>query len=155
MCKEQYTIGVDYGSLSARGVLVRVRDGEIARRGGVRLSARDHHRGAADGTPLPGDWFLEHPQDYLDAMSFIVPRLRAQSGIPAAQIVGLAIDFTCSTMVPLDKQGQGAVPERSLCLPASRVGEAVEAPRREASSGGPFSGSARRRAVPIPTGTAA
>ena len=30
MCKEQYTIGVDYGSLSARGVLVRVRDGEIA-----------------------------------------------------------------------------------------------------------------------------
>ena len=46
MCKEQYTIGVDYGSLSARGVLVRVRDGEI-RRGGVRLSARDHYRGAA------------------------------------------------------------------------------------------------------------
>ena len=39
-----------------------------------------------------------------------MPRLRAQSGIPAAQIVGLAIDFTCSTMVPLDKQGQ------ALCL---------------------------------------
>ena len=28
------------------------------------------------------------------------------------------------------------MPERSLCLPASRVGEAVEAPWREASSGG-------------------
>ena len=110
MCKEQYTIGVDYGSLSARGVLVRVRDGEIAAEAEFAYPHGIITGALPDGTPLPGDWFLEHPQDYLDAMSFIVPRLRAQSGIPAAQIVGLAIDFTCSTMVPLDKQGQ------ALCL---------------------------------------
>ena len=80
MCKEQYTIGVDYGSLSARGVLVRVRDGEIAAEAEFAYPHGIITGALPDGTPLPGDWFLEHPQDYLDAMSFIVPRLRTQSG---------------------------------------------------------------------------
>ena len=77
MCKEQYTIGVDYGSLSARGVLVRVRDGEIAAEAEFAYPHGIITGALPDGTPLPGDWFLEHPQDYLDAMSFIVPRLRS------------------------------------------------------------------------------
>ena len=68
MCKEQYTIGVDYGSLSARGVLVRVRDGEIAAEAEFAYPHGIITGALPDGTPLPGDWFLEHPQDYLDAI---------------------------------------------------------------------------------------
>ena len=64
MCKEQYTIGVDYGSLSARGVLVRVRDGEIAAEAEFAYPHGIITGALPDGTPLPGDWFLEHPQDY-------------------------------------------------------------------------------------------
>ena len=98
-----YTIGLDYGTLSCRGVLVRTADGCIAAEAsfpyphGVLDSSLPH------GAPLPPDWCLQHPRDYVDALEHIVPQLLRDGGIPPAQVVGIGVDFTASTVLPVDK----------------------------------------------------
>lgn len=96
-----YVIGVDFGTLSGRAVLVDSRDGTE-----VAMNVFDYPHGVIDTTvpgtnkPLPPDWALQHPQDYLDVFAHTIPAVLKQSGINADQVVGLAVDFTASTPLP-------------------------------------------------------
>lgn len=97
---KKYTIGLDYGSLSGRGVLVDVADGTVLCEAvleypHVFLSAMP------DGTALEGEWVLQHPQDYLQVLYTVVPKLLADSGIAPEQVVGICLDCTASTVLPL------------------------------------------------------
>ena len=64
----KYTIGVDFGTLSARAVLVNTADGKV-----VADSMFNYPHGVIDtclpgsDTPLPHDFALQHPADYLTA----------------------------------------------------------------------------------------
>lgn len=98
----RYTIGLDYGSLSCRGVLVRVPDGFVAAEADLPYPHGIMDRVLPDGTPLTGQFFLQHPGDYELALVSIVPKLLAQSGANPAQIVGIGVDFTASTVIPVD-----------------------------------------------------
>ena len=102
MAEKKYTIGIDYGTLSGRAVLVDVANGnEIA------SATLDYPHGVMDRympdgvTPLPPDWALEHPQDYLDVLSYTVPKVLAQSGVSPDDVIGVGIDFTASTLLPV------------------------------------------------------
>ena len=74
-----YTIGVDFGTLSARAVLVDTRDGRIL------ASAESVYRHAVlsetlpCGTLLPPQWALQVPQDYLDSLTEAVRSAMAPS----------------------------------------------------------------------------
>ena len=57
------------------------------------------------GTPLPPDYALQHPQDFLDALHATVHGVLDQSDINRADIIGMGMDFTCSTPLPVDKAG--------------------------------------------------
>ncbi len=100
-----YTIGLDFGTLSGRAILVDTRDGsEIAE------SVADYPHGVMDrqlpsGTRLPPEWALQHPQDYLDVISTTVPAILNQSGLDPAQVVGIGIDFTASSPLPTTVDG--------------------------------------------------
>ena len=102
---EKYVIGVDFGSLSGRAVLCRVRDGaEMA------AAALDYPHGVMTdhlpcGKPLPPDWALQHPQDYLDVLCAVIPQVLAQSGVQAADVIGVGTDFTASTVMPVLADG--------------------------------------------------
>lgn len=100
-----YTIGLDFGTLSGRAVLVDTRDG-----GEIAESVFDYPHGVMDsqlpsGAQLPPDWALQHPQDYIDVLSHTVPAVLRQSGIDSADVVGIAIDFTASTPMPTTSDG--------------------------------------------------
>ncbi len=101
-----YTIGLDFGTLSGRAVLVDARDGsEIAE------SVFDYPHGVMDsqlpsGVKLPPDWALQHPQDYIDVFAHAVPAVLRQSGVDAADVMGIAIDFTASTPMPTTSDGR-------------------------------------------------
>ena len=97
-----YIIGMDYGSLSCRGILADVRDGRIVAEAEFPYPHGILTDALPDGTPLRGSWCLQHPGDYLAALDHIIPKLLEESGVPAAQIIGMGVDFTASTVIPLD-----------------------------------------------------
>ena len=71
----KYSIGVDFGTLSGRAVLVNVAPGEE-----LADSVFDYPHGVMDetlpdGTRLGVDWALQHPQDYLDVFSHTIPEI--------------------------------------------------------------------------------
>ena len=104
-----YTIGLDYGSLSCRGVLAGL-DGSIAGEAEFCYPHGILDHALPDGTPLSGSWYLQHPSDYIEALEAVVPALLKKSGVAASQVVGIGVDFTASTVLPLDEQFQ------PLCL---------------------------------------
>lgn len=104
---QKYAIGVDYGTESGRAVLVSLENGkEIA----------DHvtpYRHGVMDEKLPGtdielgyEWALQHPQDYLEVLGNSIPAVLQASGVNPDDIVGLGIDFTACTMLPIDEKGE-------------------------------------------------
>jgi len=102
---DAYVIGVDFGTLSARALVVRVRDGAEA---GTAVSEYPH--GAIDRSlegygELPPDWALQDPADYTRALGEAVPAAVRDAGIDPAQVIGIATDFTASTCMPVLADG--------------------------------------------------
>ncbi|MDD6682610.1 MAG: ribulokinase [Clostridiales bacterium] len=102
---EKYAIGLDYGTLSGRAVLVRVSNGEQ-----IASASMDYPHGVMDqflpcGKRLPVDWALQHPQDYLDVLYTVIPQVVDESGVNPKDIIALGVDFTSSTAFPAFKDG--------------------------------------------------
>ncbi|HPS97151.1 MAG: ribulokinase [Bacteroidales bacterium] len=100
-----YTIGVDFGTLSGRAVLVDTTTGEE-----VAVAVHEYSHGVMDeklpdGTPLGVDWALQHPQDYLDVFRVTVPMVMKMSMVTPDQVVGVGIDFTACTVLPVKADG--------------------------------------------------
>jgi L-ribulokinase len=101
-----HVIGIDFGTLSARAVVVRAADGaELG--SAVHEFAHGVIDRALPGTreELPPDWALQHPDDWLDALRFAVPAAVRESGVSPTDIVGIATDFTASTPLPALRDG--------------------------------------------------
>lgn len=103
---EALVVGVDFGTLSGRAIVVRVRDGAEL---GTGTHAYGH--GVLDrvlpttGAPLPPDWALQVPQDYIDVLRTAVPAAIADAGVDPARVIGIGTDFTACTMVPTTNDG--------------------------------------------------
>ena len=96
-----YVVGVDFGTLAARAVVVRIADGLEVGTGvhAYRHGVIDAHL-PASGEPLPPDFALQDPEDYLESIGHAVRLAVASSGVGPDAIVGIATDFTACTMVP-------------------------------------------------------
>ena len=101
----KYCIGVDFGTLSARALLVDVADGRELATATMDYPHDVMDERLPDGTRLAPDWALQHPQDYLDTMGYTVKRVLEESGVNSADVVGMSIDFTACTMIAVDKSG--------------------------------------------------
>jgi len=108
MKRDAYTIGLDFGTLSARALLVRTSDGcEIG------TTVFDYPHAVMDETlltphgavKLPPDFALQHPQDYFDALDHIIPELLETCGVSPDDIIGIGVDFTTCTLIPTDASG--------------------------------------------------
>ncbi|MBB6349625.1 L-ribulokinase [Nonomuraea muscovyensis] len=103
---DSYVIGVDFGTLSGRAVVVRVSDG-------AELGTAVHeytHRVIEDRLPgtdvrLAPDWALQSPHDWLDVLRTAVPEAVAAAGIDPARVIGLGTDFTACTVLPARADG--------------------------------------------------
>lgn len=99
--EEQYAVGVDYGTLSGRAVVVRVSDGAEV---GSAVHAYPHavldRRLPGSEAVLPPEWALQVPEDYREVLRIAVPAAMAAAGIDPAAVIGIATDFTACTMVP-------------------------------------------------------
>ena len=103
---DSYVIGVDYGTLSGRAVVVRVSDGrELADAAYPYPHAVVTDTLPGSASPLPPDWALQVPADYVQVLQHAVPEAVRRAGIDPARVVGLATDFTACTMVPVTADG--------------------------------------------------
>ncbi len=103
---DAYVVGIDFGTLSGRAVVVRVRDGAE-----VGTAVHEYRHGvmdatlAATGEPLPPDWALQDPEDYRDVLREAVPAALAAAGVGPALVVGVGTDFTACTVMPVLADG--------------------------------------------------
>lgn len=102
---KKYTVGVDFGTLSGRAVLVDVSTGEEVASSMLEYAHGVMDSALPDGTPLGHDWALEHPQDYLDVLAHTIPEVLRLSGVKAEQVIGIATDFTACTILPVKADG--------------------------------------------------
>ena len=99
-------VGVDFGTLSGRAVVVRAMDGAE-----LGSAVHDYRNGVMDGRlpatgePLPPDWALQDPEDYRDVLRSAVPAAIAAAGIDSASVVGIGTDFTACTILPVLADG--------------------------------------------------
>jgi L-ribulokinase len=101
-----YVVGVDFGTLSARAVVVDARDGTELGSAvhDYRYAVMDRTL-AATGAELPPQWALQDPDDYIEALSTAVPEAVRAAGISPDQVVGIATDFTASSPMPVLADG--------------------------------------------------
>ena len=111
-----YAIGIDFGTESGRALLVDVADGRE-----VATAVLNYANGVIDarlpesGVPLEPDWALQDPDDYIEVIKRTIPAVLEESGVDPADVIGLGIDFTACTMLPVKADGT------PLCrLPAYR-----------------------------------
>ena len=102
----RYALGIDYGTNTCRALIVDLADGaEIA-------TAVLPYRSGEDGILLdPGDPNLarQNPADYVDALAVVPAAIRGAKKksrvFDPGDVVGIGIDTTGSTPMPVDKSG--------------------------------------------------
>jgi len=102
---DKYTVGVDFGTLSGRALVVRVSDG-------LELASSEYlyphavmEKQLPDGTLLGPEYALQHPLDYLGVFQNAVPDALRSSGVSPADVVGIGLDFTACTVLPTLEDG--------------------------------------------------
>lgn len=101
---DRFTIGIDFGTESARAVLVEVASGRL-----VTTATFTYPHGVIDRAlpgstdHLPPDWALQHPEDWTLALETLLRAMAA--GAPAEAIIGIGVDFTSCTVMPTTGDG--------------------------------------------------
>lgn len=103
---EKYVIGLDYGTLSGRAVLVSVSSGEE-----IAESVYPYPNGIlrtlpGAKEPLPADFALQEIDDYVEAMYHTIRAVVEKSGCKPEEVIGIGIDATSSTFLPLMENGE-------------------------------------------------
>ena len=99
----KFTIGIDYGTMSGRAVLMDAQSGEI-----VATHVSEYSHGVMDrtlpsGTPLPSNTVIQHPGDYVEVLRTVIPEVMKAAGVIPQEVVGVGVDFTGCTIMAVDK----------------------------------------------------
>jgi L-ribulokinase len=103
--QKKYSIGIDYGTESGRAVLVDILTGEI-----IVTHVTPYKDGVIDhklpnsSITLDPDFALQNPADYLSVLTTSVPEVIRQSEVNPQDVIGIGVDFTSCTILPIDDQ---------------------------------------------------
>ncbi len=106
MAPEKYTIGIDFGTNSVRAVIVDVDTGEE-----IATNVRNYRRGEQGVITDPANPHVarQHPADYHEGLVGCVTAALAEAhsvpGFAAEGIIGIGVDTTGSTPMPVDREG--------------------------------------------------
>lgn len=99
-------LGIDFGTESARAIVVDVATGRVR---GSAVSTYRHgvidERLPSTGAALGPEWALQHPGDWLESLEVCVREALAAADADAADVIGLGIDFTACTVLPVRQDG--------------------------------------------------
>jgi L-ribulokinase len=101
-----YAIGVDFGTESGRALLLDLRSGDEVATSVVRYpSAVIDRTLPSSGEVLPHDWALQDPDDWVTVIEGALPDVLEQAGVSKQAIVGIGVDFTSCTVLPVTGDG--------------------------------------------------
>lgn len=106
MSRRRYSIGIDFGTESARVLVVDVADGRVA--SSVVHPYKDgviDRRLPRTKISLPTDTALQNPADYLAALKFGIRAALRRGKVKPSDVIGLGVDFTSCTLLPIDENG--------------------------------------------------
>ncbi|HXR28965.1 MAG TPA: ribulokinase [Solirubrobacteraceae bacterium] len=101
-----YALGVDFGTESGRALLLDLRSGAE-----VAVSEVAYAHGVIDrelpesGEQLPPDWALQHSDDWLAVLDVAIPAVLEQAPSAREGVIGLGVDFTSCTVLPVTAEG--------------------------------------------------
>ncbi|HHO55125.1 MAG TPA: ribulokinase, partial [Trueperaceae bacterium] len=102
----KYSIGLDFGTESARAVLVDTANGAI-----IATAVEPYKHGVIDdylitsGEKLAPDWALQWPGDWLESTQITIQKIMQESKINPNDVIGIGLDFTACTILPTLKDG--------------------------------------------------
>lgn len=102
---KKYLIGLDFGTLSVRALLM---DAETGAETAISEYVYPHavmDQVLPSGKKLPARYALQHPQDYLDGLKQTIEEVLKKAGVAREAVQGLCIDFTSCTVVAMDEEG--------------------------------------------------
>lgn len=105
MSQSKFAIGLDFGTESGRAVVVDVSTGKT-----VGSAVHRYGDGVMDerlpgGARLGPDWALQNPADYLATLQEAVPAALRAAGVQAEDVIGIGVDFTACTVLPVRADG--------------------------------------------------
>ena len=106
MSERVFSIGVDFGTESGRALLLDARSGEE-----LAVEVVPYPSAVIDRTlpgadeRLPHDWALQDPDDWVKVIETGLPGVLAQAGVAPDQVVGIGVDFTSCTVLPVTAEG--------------------------------------------------
>jgi len=104
MDSRKYTIGLDFGTESGRAVLVDISNGSV-----IATHVTPYPDGVIDekipqlNIMLDSDFALQNPTDYMKVLEESIPAVIKQAKVDPAKIIGIGIDFTACTILPVDE----------------------------------------------------
>jgi L-ribulokinase len=104
--ERKYAIGVDFGTESGRALLLDLTDGA-----GLAVGVVQYPHAVIDrelpssGERLGPDWALQDPDDWVTVLENAIEYVVAEASIDPADVVGIGIDFTSCTVLPVDSEG--------------------------------------------------
>jgi L-ribulokinase len=99
-------VGVDFGTESGRTLLLNLGTGEER-----SVTVVPYLSGVIDRVlpetdePLPPDWALQDPDDWIAVLEQGVPHVLAEAGVSPSDVAGIGIDFTSCTVLPTTDDG--------------------------------------------------
>ncbi len=102
---KKYTIGIDFGTLSGRALLLDAEDGREIAFADCTYPHGVMDTQLEDGTPLPPLFALQHPSDYIEVLRTTIPEVLKKAQVSPEEVVGIGIDFTSCTLLPIDRDG--------------------------------------------------
>ena len=131
---KKFSIGLDYGTNSVRTLIVDAATGEE-----VAASVFDYETGEA-GIVIDGrdpNLARQHPADYVKGTAITIRKALAAAkkrvkGFRPDQLIGIGVDTTGSTPLPVDKNGQPLAFQRRFATNPAAIAkcEASPAPPR-------------------------
>ena len=104
--RRAFSIGIDFGTESGRVVVLNLREGTELACEVVRYPSLVIDRVLpSTGEQLGFDWALQDPDDWQLVVDKGVPAAIAAAGVDPSEVIGIGVDFTCCTVLPVTEDG--------------------------------------------------
>ena len=102
---DKTVIGVDFGTLSGRAAIFRVRDGAL-----LSDAVMEYPHGILktlpDGQTLPESFALQLASDYETVLVTVIREAMEKAGVCPEDVIGIGLDVTSSTFTPISADGR-------------------------------------------------